>query len=153
MRPGRRRGRTMTRGGHPGGPRGRRGRGPRTRWRDAEGGWHVEARDERFGEPVLLMLLRERSRHGYELLELLPDWVGDRRVDLGNLYRMLRALEDDGVVGSRWDDDAPGPAKRVYWLTESGQALLDRWIEALVEARARVARVLEAYEEGEGVNE
>lgn len=131
----------------------RRGRGARTRWCDADGAWHVEARAERFVEPVLLVLLRERERHGYELLELLPEWLGERRVDLGNLYRLLRALEDDGLVGSRWDEEQPGPARRVYWLTDAGRALLARWAEGLRSLGARIDRFLAEYERGEGVSE
>lgn len=136
----------------PHGPHGRRGRGARTRWQEPDGTWHVDARVERFAEPVLLMLLRERERHGYELLELLPEWIGERRVDLGNLYRLLRSMEDDGIVASRWDEEAEGPAKRVYWLTDSGRALLDRWAEGLTELRSRVERVLDEHDRGKGVS-
>ena len=139
-------------GPHPHGRRGR-GRGSRTRRCDAAGIWHVDARVERFGEPVLLMLLAERERHGYELLELLPEWVGERRVDLGNLYRLLRGLEEEGLVGSRWDEGQPGPAKRVYWLTDDGRAVLGRWGEGLRDLRGRIDRFLDVYERGEGVSE
>ena len=31
------------------------------------------------------------------------------RIDMGNLYRILRSLEREGLVDSTWDDDAPGP--------------------------------------------
>ena len=53
----------------------------------------MRARVERFGEPALLALLAARPTHGYELIEQLPDVSGDDRVDVGNLYRALRALE------------------------------------------------------------
>ena len=56
------------------------------------GHWGVRARVERFSEPALLLLLRERAAHGYELLEALPELTGEARVDMGNLYRVLRAL-------------------------------------------------------------
>ena len=36
--------------------------GPRTRWRDDAGHWHVRGRVERFLEPALLLLLDERYR-------------------------------------------------------------------------------------------
>ena len=48
---------------------------------------------------ALLLLLRERPAHGYELLEQLPELTGER-VDMGNLYRFLRLLESDGIVDS-----------------------------------------------------
>ena len=128
--------------------RGRYFRGPRTRWRDKEDGWRVRARVERFGEPALLLLLREAPAHGYELLERLSELLGDERIDMGNLYRALRALEEDGVVRSDWDADAPGPAKRIYELTDEGRELLDRWADALRTAQDNVGAFLARHEDG-----
>ena len=48
------------------------------------GDFEVRARVERFAEPAVLLLLRERPVHGYELLEQLPEVTGER-VDMGNL--------------------------------------------------------------------
>src|ERR687888_2093713 len=78
------------------------------------GHWDVRARVERFVEPSLLLLLRERPVHGYELIERLPELAGEGRVDVGNLYRLLRALEGEGLVTSEWRADLPGPANRTY---------------------------------------
>jgi PadR family transcriptional regulator, regulatory protein PadR len=91
------------------------------------------------------MLLRERPAHGYELLEQLPELTGER-VDMGNLYRFLRLLEAEGIVRSQWDDDAPGPSKRIYELRSEGQALLDDWARALRDARGRIDTFLTSYE-------
>jgi poly-beta-hydroxybutyrate-responsive repressor len=114
------------------------------------GGWSVRARVERFSEPALLLLLREREAHGYELVEALETMLPGERVDMGNLYRALRALEREGLVSSRWDADEPGPAKRVYALTDSGRAVLEQWAAALRRARARIDGFLERYERGGG---
>jgi PadR family transcriptional regulator, regulatory protein PadR len=130
--------------------RGRRGYpGARCRSFVRPGHWAVQARVERFVEPSVLLLLRERPMHGYELLESLPDLVGqDARVDVGNLYRVLRALEEEEIVRSEWSAELPGPAKRTYELTEAGRRLLDRWAEALQEAQEVIASFLRRYEEG-----
>jgi PadR family transcriptional regulator len=122
-------------------------RGSRTRWLGPDGEWIVKARTERFIEPAVLLLLRERAMHGYELLERVPELVAEDRVDVGNLYRALRALEDDSVVESEWRADLPGPAKRTYRLTESGARLLDRWAEALRDNQVLAAEFLRRYEE------
>ena len=106
----------------------------------------MRARIERFAEPCVLLLLRERPVHGYELLEQLPELTGER-VDMGNLYRFLRVLETDGIVRSEWDDDAPGPSKRVYELTEEGRGLLDEWSRSLDEARQRIGLFLTRHGE------
>jgi poly-beta-hydroxybutyrate-responsive repressor len=107
----------------------------------------VSARVERFVEPSLLLLLRERPLHGYELLDRLPELGVEGRVDIGNLYRLLRALEAEGVVTSEWSADLPGPAKRTYELTPQGLRLLDRWAEALRSAQGVVHSFLDRYEE------
>jgi poly-beta-hydroxybutyrate-responsive repressor len=137
--------------GGPGRRHGPGARGARTRREVAPGAWEVRARVERFVEPAILLLLAERPMHGYELLERLPGIAREeRRVDLGNLYRLLRSLEEEGVVGSEWDERLPGPAKRVYRLTESGRALLAGWAAALGEARDVVTAFIDRYETTEG---
>ena len=121
------------------GPRGHRARCRRS---IGPGRWEVRARIERFVEPALLQLLSEQPMHGYELLERLPELAREeRRVDLGNLYRLLRSLEEEGIVSSDWDESVSGPAKRIYRLTPAGEGLLDQWADALRDARAVVERV------------
>ena len=122
------------------------GRGARCRTRIRPGHWGVRARVERFSEPALLLLLLEQPTHGYELLEALPALTGDERVDMGNLYRVLRALEEDGLVTSRWEAGAPGPAKRTYELTAEGKRLLDEWAAALRGSRERIDLFIDRYE-------
>ncbi len=95
----------------------------------------MRARVERFGEAALLLLLGDGPTHGYELLERLPELLGEERVDVGNVYRALRSLEDDGLVVSEWSADLPGPAKRTYTLTDDGASALDAWIDSLVVLR------------------
>ena len=117
---------------------------PRPRSRHCHAGrWLVRARVERFVEPSVLLLVRDRPGvHGYELLEQLSERFPGSRPDMGNLYRLLRSLEDEGVVRSQWDADAPGPARRRYWLTEEGERLLDAWAAALGRARERIDEFL-----------
>jgi PadR family transcriptional regulator, regulatory protein PadR len=111
------------------------------------GHWEVRARVERFIEPSLLLLLRERPVHGYELAERLGELAGeDEPVGAGNLYRILRALEDEGIVKSEWDAELPGPAKRTYALTPAGGRLLDSWATALQETQEVIGTFVKRYE-------
>jgi PadR family transcriptional regulator, regulatory protein PadR len=87
--------------------------------------------------------LRERPAHGYDLLERLPELTGEQRVEMGNLYRLLRALEDEGLVTSKWAD-----GKRTYSLTGQGRSLLDQWADALRASRERTDGFLARYAEG-----
>jgi PadR family transcriptional regulator, regulatory protein PadR len=123
------------------------GRATRVRRRVAPGRYEVRARVERFAEPAVLLLLRERPAHGYELLDQLPELTGER-IDMGNLYRVLRALEEDGLVRSEWNAELPGPAKRTYELTEAGVRVLDDWAAALSGSRDRIDAFLQRYNEG-----
>jgi PadR family transcriptional regulator PadR len=109
-------------------------------------GWFVRARIERMHEAYLLLLLRDRPTHGYELLERLPELVGYERVEAGNVYRLLRGLEEAGAVSSEWDAGLPGPAKRTYELTPLGRRLLDEWAQSLRAARDRIDGFLRRYE-------
>ncbi|MBA2360344.1 MAG: helix-turn-helix transcriptional regulator [Actinobacteria bacterium] len=122
-------------------------RAARVRRRLASGDYEIRARIERFAEPAVLLCLRERATHGYELMERLPELTGER-IDMGNLYRFLRVLEHEGFVSSAWQDELPGPSKRTYELTDEGRALLDRWLDALGEARERIDRFLTRQSEG-----
>ena len=125
----------------------RRLHGPRTRWRDRDGRWHVRGRVERFVEPALLLLLSERRAHGYELLDRIAELIPGERIDMGNLYRLLRALEEDGIVRSEWDESVPGPAKRTYELTDEGRDLLRAWAKALAQTQLVVQSFIDRYGE------
>jgi PadR family transcriptional regulator, regulatory protein PadR len=95
-----------------------------------------------------MLLLREGPTHGYDLLERLGELLPGERIDMGNLYRVLRALEEDGLVRSEWNADVPGPAKRTYELAPAGAAVLDEWAAALSRSRDRIEVFLQRYDEG-----
>jgi PadR family transcriptional regulator PadR len=93
-----------------------------------------------FLQCCLLLLLRERPAHGYELLELLKPF-GFTDGDPGNLYRRLRSLERQGLVRSEWETSGAGPKRRTYYLTEPGDTRLRHWADSLAETR----RLLDYY--------
>ena len=123
-------------------------RSARCRRRLGPGRWRVRARLERFIEPAVLLVLRDSPGHGYELLEQLQTLMPAERIDMGNLYRILRSLEREGLVDSTWDDEAPGPAKRVYVITQSGRRVLSQWVEAFSKIEQQIAAFRQRYEEG-----
>ena len=67
--------------------------GPRAR-RHHRGRWHVFARVERFSEPALLLLLRERPAHGYDLLERLESYQRDLEQQLADIADVIAHLRD-----------------------------------------------------------
>lgn len=92
----------------------------------------------------VLVLLAEGPAHGYELMSLLDD-RGLGRTDAGGLYRGLRLMEEDGLVGSFWDHGEAGPARRVYFVTEEGLAWLHESAGAVRDMRTKLNRFLRHY--------
>jgi len=87
---------------------------------DEDGGGHGRRRrgDIKY---VLLELLAEQPRHGYDLIkELERRHSGFSRPSPGSVYPTLQMLEDEGHLTSEVVD-----GKRVYTITESGRRLLE----------------------------
>lgn len=80
--------------------------------------------------PVLLLMLREWSSYGYELMEKMATF-GLTMMNPGTFYRTLRQMEKDGMVSSSWDTSESGPARRVYSITHAGEAYLKYWADSL----------------------
>ena len=74
----------------------------------------------------------------------------DEQIDLGNLYRMLRSMEDERIVRSEWSDNSPGRAKRTYELTTLGENLLNAWVRSLRSTNTTIARFLREYGDTKG---
>ena len=89
-----------------------------------------------FLRPCVLLLLRESSAHGYDLLERLGR-LGFERQDPGGLYRTLRVLEDEGLVHSAWEASDQGPDRRIYEITRAGAEALHEHAKSL-DATAQV---------------
>ncbi len=82
---------------------------------------------------ILLTLYTHQGTHGYEIKKYLGGYMEDLGISLNitGLYRHLRLLEQRGVLSSEWDTPNKGPAKRQYYLTESGKECLWRWMQTL----------------------
>ena len=80
--------------------------------------------------PVLLLMLRQWSSYGYELMEKMSTF-GLTAMNPGTFYRTLRQMEKDGMVSSSWDTSEGGPARRMYSITDAGEAYLNYWAESL----------------------
>jgi len=72
----------------------------------------------------LLILLDDRSGHGYDLLTRLEP-LGYDRSNPGRIYRALRWLETAGYVAPNWETTGVGPARRVYELSPQGRQVLE----------------------------
>ena len=80
---------------------------------------------------VLITLVAEGGpTHGYELLDQVRN-AGIRLSDPGALYRTLRALDQQELLESWWEDSSSGPPRRTYSVTPSGRAVLDAEIHVI----------------------
>lgn len=87
---------------------------------------------EKLTQPTILMLLAQNNAHGYELIQKLNqiDCIGGE-MEAATVYRMLRRMEHEGLIMSRWQHGEFGPARREYELTEEGRKHLGEWAKAL----------------------
>ncbi|MBC7256017.1 MAG: helix-turn-helix transcriptional regulator [Chloroflexi bacterium] len=108
-------------------------------------------RIRRFIEPALLLLLHHGPAHGYGLLEgLRALGLEDYPADISAVYRILYALEAQGMVISHMEAErSGGPPRRVYQLTEAGDAYLRAWVEDLRATDRILHQFLDAYEDHE----
>lgn len=83
-------------------------------------------------QPFLLLLIYERPSHGYDLIERLAG-MGVLGVEPGHAYRVLRGLERERLLTSRWVPSDTGPARRLYELTPAGAADLKNRMEDLTD--------------------
>src|ERR687898_3522624 len=90
----------------------------------------IEARPRNWLTPVTLVLLHEESSYGYEIMERLEEEFGFEQISAGTLYKTLRRMEQEGLCKSAWERSEGRPARRMYSITESGEAYLAAWGEA-----------------------
>lgn len=103
-------------------------------------------RVEGFIRPCLLLLLSERTSHGYELMDDLAKFFGGQIPDMAAVYRNLRWLEEADFVTSAWETGGPGPARRVYKVTGAGRELLNRQAADLRLQKERLELFLQRHE-------
>jgi PadR family transcriptional regulator PadR len=104
----------------------------------------VEVRPRNWLVPVILLTLREWNSYGYELMERTAAFGFDA-MNPGTLYRTLRQMEKEGVVESKWETSKGGPARRMYTITDAGEAYLDFWAEALEQYRRNMDAFFSLY--------
>jgi transcriptional regulator len=99
-------------------------------------------------ELLILALLEDRQRHGYEIGRLIESRSqGTITFHVASLYPMLYRMERRGLIDGRWVEKAGQRRRRYYRLTAEGRKVLARqrslWHE-FVEALDRVASIRHA---------
>ena len=89
-------------------------------------------------------MLRQWNSYGYELMEKLAVFEL-QAMNPGSFYRILRQMEKGGMVSSTWDISATGPARRVYSITQAGEAYLKFWAESLNQYQKMMTMFFDLY--------
>jgi poly-beta-hydroxybutyrate-responsive repressor len=88
----------------------------------------IKVRPKNWLTPVALLMLREKSSHGYGLMERLAQF-GFEQINPGTVYRALRKMEHEGLCESTWRTSSGRPPCRRYSVTEAGERYLESWAE------------------------
>lgn len=84
---------------------------------------------------VILALIEEQPRHGYELIKALEDRTGGAyRPSPGVIYPTLSLLEDEGLIAPQNGESA----RKLYELTDAGRAELEANRDQIAAMMARI---------------
>lgn len=79
-------------------------------------------------ELLVLMIVKEKDRYGYELVEAVSDIVD---VKEGTIYPILKRLTNDGYFETYLEESKEGPVRKYYHITALGtkqcNELLREW--------------------------
>jgi transcriptional regulator len=93
-------------------------------------------------ELVILSILEERPRHGYEISKQIEARSqGQLKFHVASLYPLLYRLEERGWLQGRWVEKPGQRRRRFYTLTAEGRRVLAsqrRTWKAFVEAMGRI---------------
>jgi poly-beta-hydroxybutyrate-responsive repressor len=103
------------------------------------------ARVGRNATPFVLLVLLDGRSYGYEIRSRLEGYGFHKSASEGVLYRLLRGLEDQGLIASEWDTAGNGPARRYYGLTPAGRERLAQSAEQLRRQARRLEQFFELF--------
>lgn len=91
-------------------------------------------------EIVLLALLYEEDRYGYEIESVIEkrnmrNWT---KIGFSSIYNSLKNLEKKGLIGSRYEEEYGAPARKVYFVNDSGKESVRETIKNILHCPQRV---------------
>ena len=122
-------------------------RNPKAKTSSSQVGKDGLGRPRHWLEPVILLTLREWNSYGYELMKRAVGF-GFGAMNPGTMYRTLRELEENGVVKSKWETSGDGPARRMYSITDAGEAYLEFWAKSLEQYQRNMDAFFQLYTGG-----
>lgn len=86
------------------------------------GNWQTQLRKGLL-DIVVLNLLEQGPRHGYEMVQALKR-INGLKVREGNIYPILARLQTDGLVVCSVEPSSDGPPRKSFRLSRSGRGVL-----------------------------
>jgi DNA-binding PadR family transcriptional regulator len=94
---------------------------------------------------VLLKLIAEQPRHGYDLIKAMEELSGGHySPSPGVVYPALAMLADEGLIAEQGSEDQ----RRQFAVSPAGEAVLREEADAVTEAYARLTELGEYAERG-----
>jgi PadR family transcriptional regulator PadR len=83
---------------------------------------------------LILSLLRDETRHGYELSKLIESRSGGVvQFQVSSLYPLLYRMEERGWIKGKWIEKAGQRRRRYYHITAAGREVVkeqrESWLE------------------------
>ena len=93
-------------------------------------------------ELLILSLLEDQPRHGYDIGKLIESRSGGKlRFHIASLYPLLYRLENRGLIQGRWVEKPNQRRRRYYRLTTQGQRTLAQQRRSWQEFVGAVSRI------------
>lgn len=93
-------------------------------------------------ELLVLSLLEDQPRHGYDISKLIQIRSGGAlSFHVTSLYPLLSRLEERGLVTGRWVEKAEQRRRRYYSLTPAGRKILRAQRQSWKDFVAAIGRV------------
>jgi PadR family transcriptional regulator, regulatory protein PadR len=92
---------------------------------------HIKGRQDRelkkgSAELLVLSLVENRARHGYEIGKLIEERSGgDLRYNIASLYPLLYRLEKRAWIKGQWVEKGGQRRRRYYRITATGRRVLE----------------------------
>ncbi|MFX1485507.1 MAG: PadR family transcriptional regulator [Promethearchaeota archaeon] len=76
-------------------------------------------------EFLMLVMLKEKPRYGYEIIQELDDkFKGQWTPKTGTVYPALQRLEKRDLISGALEESESGPSRKIYSLTSEGEGIL-----------------------------
>jgi PadR family transcriptional regulator PadR len=99
---------------------------------------------------MVLAVLQDASRHGYAIAREVNRRTGHAlKFKQGTLYPVLHALERDGLIIGAWEHPEGERPRKVYTITPTGRAELERRLKVWRTFAEAMQRVVEGTPHGQ----